>query len=745
LKALINYLSYFFSHIVIKYPATVALTGTLCGIFACGEYGLIPRLFILPIFLLVLLLPRWRIILFCLFLVASVSSMMLNNYLNHSLLPQMGHAILEAKIIDAACAGRANRWLKNPSLLIVKVIDHKYNNQFWKNSSNKIALQLPRETPRFSYGDIIKIDGTWLKLAETPSVKVIKLTNNGARIAETTRQLASFNFKHYLRTAGIQRCFKVKSIVLLRHENSLFATLMDWRNTLLAATVKKLKGSKQRGMLAALLFGCKQGLPRSSRHAFIYSGTIHIFTVSGLHVGMLAILLLWGLRWVPFSTRHVLVPGLLLLYVASTGMHPPALRAWLMITIFCGCRALILQTPALNIVFVTATLLLLFNPLYLGDAGFQFSFVVVGFLIAASRRINDFLQLFFEKWQWIPTELQRPLTVIRLKWCHLMIASLLGCMVAWLTSSGIALYYQGVYAPAAVMANFLIMPLVWLLFIAVGGRLVAIGFTFIIPLMNGIIGFILNSTVGISEFFYRCFGSIPTARPNIWSLLLFYLSAVGLISGRRRLTIIIAAIGMVGILIFWHSSALFAPPSLFIIHGGESQEPVIIFCNAQQNSATIVNVPSWQAAGIISDCLRDKGITRIKRLIICGSSKKFCSGGFRLLKKVEIEQLVIPASLRSRYARLTVKAAVENDTAVVHPLKTITGQFFSRSDLLFKQNKMDILIDCYNLSNNIKLIISNNGLGTRTITVKSKNRQIYQLKLLNSNKVAIRELVLAKL
>jgi hypothetical protein len=112
---------------------------------------------------------------------------------------------------------------------------------------------------------------------------------------------------------------------------------------------------------------------------------------------------------------------------------------------------------------------------------------------------------------------------------------------------------------------------------------------------------------------------------------------------------------------------------------------------------------------------------------------------------VEIEQLVIPASLRSRYARLTVKAAVENDTAVVHPLKTITGQFFSRSDLLFKQNKMDILIDCYNLSNNIKLIISNNGLGTRTITVKSKNRQIYQLKLLNSNKVAIRELVLAKL
>ena len=742
MKALINHLSYFLNHTAIKYPATVALTGTLCGIFAYGDYGWIVRLLILLFFCLVLLLPRWRIILFCLFWAAGASSMAFNDYLNHSLLPQMGNGVLEAKIVDAACAGGANRWLENPSLLIVEAIRYKRNNQLWKNNSDKIALQLPRGTKRFSYGDIIKLQGTWLKMVESPSVKIIKLTNNGTKIATSSRQLTSFNFKHYLRTHGMQRRFKAKTIILLGHENSWFATIMDWRNTLLAATVKKLKGSKQRGMLAALLFGCKQGLPRSSRHAFIYSGTIHIFTVSGLHVGMLALLLLWGLRWVPFSTRHLLIPGLLLLYVVSTGMHPPALRAWLMITIFCGCRALILQTPALNIVFVTATLLLLFNPLYLGDAGFQFSFVVVGFLIAAARRINDFLQLLFEKWQWIPTELHHPLTVIRLKWYRVLIASLLGCMVAWLASSGIALYYQGVYVPAAVMANFLIMPLVWLLFIAVGWRFMAIGLTFIIPLMNGIIGFILNSTVVISEFFYRCFGSIPTPRPSLWSLLLFYLSAVGLIGGKRRLTLIIATVGMVGTLIFWHSSALFTQPSLFIIHGGASQEPAIIFCNPRQNSATIVNVPSWQTAGIISDCLRDKGITRINCLIICTPGKKFCSGSSRLLSRVDIAQMIIPLPLRSRYAQLAVKAAVENHTAVVHPLKTATGQQFSRSDLIFKREKMHASIDYHDLSGNIRMKISNDGLGTRTITIHNKNRQIYQLKLLNTNKVAITELVI---
>jgi competence protein ComEC len=742
LKNLITNLRYFFSRGAGKYPAFVALCGTLCGIFICGDSILGRIVVIIAVAATSIFLPRFRILIFLLFLTAGAGVMLINNYFSHSALPEIGNGLLEAQVIDAACGGTQNRWLKNPSLLTVAAMRYKSNRMAWENGSGKIALQLPRDAPRLSYGDIVRLEGRWLETEDNPRIRTVKLMTDGKISVDCERQLQGFNFNHYLRTRGIYRRFQVRKITVLRQQNSFFATIMGWRNSLLASTVKGIKSTEQRGMLAALLFGCKQGLPRSSRRTFIYSGTIHIFTVSGLHVGLLGFLLLWLLRWVPFSTRHLLIPGLLLIYVISTGMHPPALRAWLMITIWCCCRARLLHTPALNIVFVTATLLLLFNPLYPGDAGFQFSFIVVGFLVAASGRINRFLQLLFEKWNWIPSKLHSTLAIQRVKWLRRLTASLLGCMVAWLASSGIALYYQGVYVPAAVMANFLIMPLVWILFIVVGVRFVAIVITFIIPFINGIFSAIINSTVVICELFYRCFGSIPTPRPTFGSLIIFYLVAVGLVGGKKRLTLILSATGMAAVLIYWHSSAVFADPSLFIIHGGDSQEPTIIFCDPRQNLATVINVPSWQTAGIISDCLRDKGITRISRLVICGTGKKFCSGSGRLLKSVDTEQMVIPYPLRSRYARTAVSSAVENGATVVHPLKTAAGNSFSRSDLTVKQDKLRVTIDYHNLSGNIRVEISNNGLGVRTITVSSNNQQQYKLELINNNKVEITELII---
>lgn len=72
-----------------------------------------------------------------------------------------------------------------------------------------------------------------------------------------------------------------------------------------------------------MLFGCRQGIEYQTRLDFIRSGTIHILTVSGLHIGMFAGVMFLLLAFLPFRMRCVIVPLLTALYALSTGLQMP--------------------------------------------------------------------------------------------------------------------------------------------------------------------------------------------------------------------------------------------------------------------------------------------------------------------------------------------------------------------------------------------------------------------------------------
>ncbi|WP_198648974.1 ComEC/Rec2 family competence protein [Cyanothece sp. BG0011] len=115
--------------------------------------------------------------------------------------------------------------------------------------------------------------------------------------------------------------------------------------------------------------------PPDIRDLFVNMGLSHVLAASGFHVALLLGIIFWITR--SLSPKKKLIIGIiiLILYVGLTGIQPSILRASLMGTAILISQVLERKTNALGTLLLSAFLLLLFNPLWIWDLGFQLSFL----------------------------------------------------------------------------------------------------------------------------------------------------------------------------------------------------------------------------------------------------------------------------------------------------------------------------------------------------------------------------------
>ena len=204
------------------------------------------------------------------------------------------------------------------------------------------------------------------------------------------RNPAAFDFKAYLAARDIyQQAFLTSDQWQSAGRNS-GNPLIRWASVLqkhcVEAFERLLPDKENAALLSAFVLGFRAGIERDTMNAFADTGTIHILSVSGLHVAILywlLNLLLKPLGALPGGK----LPQLLLLicgiwfYAFITGLSPPVCRAAWMIILYAIARFLGREHKAGNVVALTAFLLLASNPLVLNDVGFQLSFLAVAGLI----------------------------------------------------------------------------------------------------------------------------------------------------------------------------------------------------------------------------------------------------------------------------------------------------------------------------------------------------------------------------
>ncbi len=147
----------------------------------------------------------------------------------------------------------------------------------------------------------------------------------------------------------------------------------------------------------ALVLGDKSLLSTEDRTTFSSAGAMHVLAVSGLHVGILVYLLLFVFERFPrvFSRSQAYLLSLLLIwiYAGITGFSPSVQRAAFMFSMLVLGQLIQRKGDSLNILFFSAFVLLLLNPLLIYDIGFQLSYLAMIGILVGYRPIAGLLNV----------------------------------------------------------------------------------------------------------------------------------------------------------------------------------------------------------------------------------------------------------------------------------------------------------------------------------------------------------------
>ncbi|MCD7980969.1 MAG: ComEC/Rec2 family competence protein [Clostridiales bacterium] len=179
---------------------------------------------------------------------------------------------------------------------------------------------------------------------------------------------------------------------------SLRETLYQLQKKISAVFSSELN-ARDAGVLATLVTGNRGLMDTELKELYRDAGISHILAVSGLHISILGMGVFRFLRKIrcSYPVSAVLGSAVVLCFVLMSGMGVSAVRAMIMYLALMGAEVLGRTYDSLNALAVAALILLIRNPLYLNQSGFQFSFLAMGAIVLSSRvtqRLREKIILF---------------------------------------------------------------------------------------------------------------------------------------------------------------------------------------------------------------------------------------------------------------------------------------------------------------------------------------------------------------
>ena len=214
-------------------------------------------------------------------------------------------------------------------------------------------------------------------------------------------------------------------------------------------------------VIAGITLGAREEAAEDFAPAFRQTGTLHLFAVSGLHVGMFALLLWLTLRPLGLSRRQailVIIP-LLFFYSLVTGAKPSSLRAATMISLALG-GFLLDRAPAPGNSLASAALVLLgYDTNQLFQPGFQLSFVVVASIILLAPPLDRRLATRWRPDPFLPRKLYSFFQRGQARAGRLAAASLAVSASSWLGSLPLTVSFFHLVPVLAIPVNMIAVPL----------------------------------------------------------------------------------------------------------------------------------------------------------------------------------------------------------------------------------------------------------------------------------------------
>ncbi len=245
---------------------------------------------------------------------------------------------------------------------------------------------------------------------------------------------------------------------------------------------------------------------------FRMTGTMHLFAISGLHIGVVAAVIAQALLLIriPRKCRPFIGLPLLYLYVEITGAAPSAVRAFLMVAFFWASIAVARQRSPFAALVASAVFVLIIQPRQLWEIGFQLSYLVVFSILLLGLPLHAMLWSRMKPFEYLPKE---NWGTIRQGYAWSLDKGLLLFAIsfsAWIVSAPLGAGFFGYIAPYAIIVNLLLVNLAALVIstgiLSLGGAVVGMAALsaflnhaawLILSLMDGIVAMNLKLPMAV--------------------------------------------------------------------------------------------------------------------------------------------------------------------------------------------------------------------------------------------------------
>ena len=454
------------------------------------------------------------------------------------------------------------------------------------------------------------------------------------------RNPGEFDYGSYLKLNNIDGRFYAASLdstcITGKGTNGIYARFVNPVRRSIVGKIDTLIGGEEARFLRGLLIGERSDIPLEVKSAFINAGVMHVVAVSGLHVVIVAAMIVILLQFfrVPDRWRSAVTGILLVYYALLTGGTPSVVRSVIMAIIYLGAKCIERRVDIYNVLAVSAMIILCIDSRLLFHPGFQLSFVSVLSIVYLYPRINIFSKIFRDK--------NRLLKFV--SFCWSLFAVSLSAAIG--TGPFVSMYF-GKISLIGIIANIIVVPLSNAV-LAVG--MITIGISYLSMAVASVYAEVTRVLTTIMLDIVQMFGNLPFAyiQSNISyiSSIIFYV-LVGLCimvvqksTMKRALILFLVLINM---LIYWN---------IFYRPEGKLR---VAFLDVGQGDAIVIEFPGGKTvivdAGpqslyyntgerVVLPYLRARGIGSIDKLVITHPDADHMGGCAALLRGVDVGEVL---------------------------------------------------------------------------------------------------------
>ncbi len=477
---------------------------------------------------------------------------------------------------------------------------------------------------------------------------------------------SQFDYGNYLRNHNAYAVFYAKSVNKIPKEPSLKANALqkinDYRENVISIHSKYLP-SPYLEILGGIVFGDDAvSPPKEIKQSFVNSGLLHILAASGMNVAFIYGFFFWvmSLLKVPFRTKVILGMFTVAIYSLMTGLGASIIRATIMLIFVLVGKLIDRDAHSISLLSFVGLLMLIYNPMFLNDIGFQLSFIVtfgILFMSPLVIRFNHKIKDFIAGTISIP-------------------------IIAQLWVIPVQIFYFSNISVYSVFANIMSVPV--LMVISSGGFVSAL-LSSISPLADKIcylFDLILKPflvlLVNISDFWGQLPNSaIQTTHPSVFQITLYYLMLIiltGIANKNIREKFLKPLLVSFSIMLFiWLITLIPIRNSNLEITTFDVGNADCFLIKTPKNEYIMIDTGrngykggKSQAEIVVLKYFKDRGIKNIDSIVVTHFDNDHCGGVVDLIKGVKVKRIYVNnLNHDSIAAREIYKTAKEYNTEVI--------------------------------------------------------------------------------